>query len=392
MRPSLSLSLCECLWTWADAPPLADADIDQPAPDDSPPLMTVAFSLAELSTSASSTHRNVVVRLEIDSARDEEAWQGLCEAVMRWAGKYGFRIKEDGCVHLSLALRRCPRRELTSLLRRYDDEDGTASPKAPAPVELPPAVLPAATEPPSRTTLPPPLPPPAAPYSPSSPLAARSRRIANPTSLSAAVDPARPTAQRLVAALARARRRRRPALVARAPAPAGESLRGALAPRAVERVGHAAAAVRAAQPRAVRHRAQALALAAFPPRRSRSSSSSSTLALTSPSTRPGTRPPSLALARPPARPARLSPSPTSSSCGSPSSTSTLTLALSPILLAARPPPLALAAPRLGALPAASARALTSSARAFPAASPALALARATALCAAPHAVAWTSRK
>ncbi|KPV71550.1 uncharacterized protein RHOBADRAFT_56586 [Rhodotorula graminis WP1] len=91
---------------------------------------TVAVSLAELATSTSTTHRNVVVRLEIDSARDDEAWQGLCEAVMFMAGEFGIRLKEDG------------------------DDDGSASPDALAPVELHSAVLPATTDPAPSATLP----------------------------------------------------------------------------------------------------------------------------------------------------------------------------------------------------------------------------------------------
>ncbi|GAA5937171.1 hypothetical protein JCM3775_001569 [Rhodotorula graminis] len=98
---------------------------------------TVAVSLAELATSTSTTHRNVVVRLEIDSARDDEAWQGLCEAVMFMAGEFGIRLKEDG------------------------DDDGSASPDALAPVELHSAVLPATTDPAPSATLPS---PPQAPF------------------------------------------------------------------------------------------------------------------------------------------------------------------------------------------------------------------------------------
>ncbi|GAA5903974.1 hypothetical protein JCM8208_001746 [Rhodotorula glutinis] len=109
--------------------------IDPPTPYGPPSRTTVAVSLAELATSTSITVRSVVVRLEIDSARDEGAWNGLCEAVMLWAGRFGFETKENG------------------------NDDGSASPAALAPVELPSAALPAASRPSSSATFPPPPPP-----------------------------------------------------------------------------------------------------------------------------------------------------------------------------------------------------------------------------------------
>jgi len=70
------------------------ADISPPTLDGRPSRSTMAVSLAELATSALITHRSVVVRLDVDRARDPTAWYKLCEAVMQWAGEFGFETRE----------------------------------------------------------------------------------------------------------------------------------------------------------------------------------------------------------------------------------------------------------------------------------------------------------
>ncbi|GAA5849556.1 hypothetical protein JCM9279_007268 [Rhodotorula babjevae] len=141
--------------------------VDSPALDGPSSLTTVVISLAELAMSASVTHRSIVVRLEIDSERDADAWQGLCETVAMMASRFGFEVKENG-----------------------DDGEGSEESPAPAaPVELPSAVLPAATDPASSAATPPPPPPQPQPSalprpSPSPPHAAQAPRASRlPASL-----------------------------------------------------------------------------------------------------------------------------------------------------------------------------------------------------------------